>query len=133
MAAGESKKLVKLTAGALAKSVTTGDTESLSGPIGVVRQGADLAQQDGALAMLQFAAVISVNLAVINSLPIPGLDGGQMAFLAVEALRGKKLKQGYTEAINATAILVLMLLSIYTVLGDLAPVGSAIAQKFTSP
>jgi membrane-associated protease RseP (regulator of RpoE activity) len=53
--------------------------ENLSGPVGVVKQGADLAQRDGALAMLQFAAVISINLAVINSLPIPGLDGGQVS------------------------------------------------------
>jgi membrane-associated protease RseP (regulator of RpoE activity) len=52
--------------------------DNLSGPVGVVKQGADLAQRDGALAMLQFAAVISINLAVINSLPIPGLDGGQV-------------------------------------------------------
>ncbi|CAN0389586.1 unnamed protein product, partial [Phaeothamnion confervicola] len=43
--------------------------------------------------LLQFAAVISVNLAVINSLPVPGLDGGQMAFLVVELLEGKRMRR----------------------------------------
>lgn len=53
--------------------------------------GAEVATEDGATALLQFAAVISINLAVINSLPVPGLDGGQMVFVLAELLSGKKL------------------------------------------
>lgn len=57
----------------------------------IVRVGAEVARADGPSALLQFAAVISVNLAVINSLPVPGLDGGQMVFVLAEIVSGKKL------------------------------------------
>lgn len=62
-----------------------------SGPVEIVRVGAEVARADGPSALLQFAAVISVNLAVINSLPVPGLDGGQMVFVLAEIVSGKKL------------------------------------------
>lgn len=64
-----------------------------SGPVEIVKVGAEVATEDGAAALLQFAAVISVNLAVINSLPVPGLDGGQMVFVLAELARGKKLER----------------------------------------
>ena len=55
--------------------------------------GAQVANEDGVAALLQFAAVISVNLAVINSLPVPGLDGGQMVFVLAELISQKKLER----------------------------------------
>lgn len=62
-----------------------------SGPVEIVKVGAEVARSEGPSALLQFAAVISVNLAVINSLPVPGLDGGQMVFVLAEIVSGKKL------------------------------------------
>lgn len=62
-----------------------------SGPVEIVKIGANVATEDGPTALLQFAAVLSVNLAVINSLPVPGLDGGQMVFIVAELLSRKKL------------------------------------------
>ena len=59
----------------------------------IVKVGAEVATEDGATALLQFAAVISVNLAVINSLPVPGLDGGQMVFVLAELITQKKLER----------------------------------------
>jgi membrane-associated protease RseP (regulator of RpoE activity) len=78
LATEETTKITQFTASALVRALSLRDFGGMSGPIGVVRQGASLAQQDGPQALLQFAAIISVNLAVINSLPIPGLDGGQV-------------------------------------------------------
>lgn len=64
---------------------------SRSGPVEIVKVGAELASEDGASALLQFAAIISVNLAVINALPVPGLDGGQMVFIIAEAISRRKI------------------------------------------
>ena len=55
-----------------------GGGAELSGPIGVVQMGADIAGSDAPV-LLNFAAAISINLAVINALPLPALDGGQLA------------------------------------------------------
>ncbi|CAN0307458.1 unnamed protein product, partial [Ectocarpus sp. 12 AP-2014] len=61
-----------------------------SGPVEIVAVREDLAQSIGPSALLSFVA-ISVYAAVINSLPVPGLDGGQMAFILAEILSGEKL------------------------------------------
>jgi regulator of sigma E protease len=60
----------------------------LGGPI-AIGQLSGMAARAGFWSLLNFMAIISVNLAVLNLLPIPVLDGGHLAFLAIEALRGK--------------------------------------------
>jgi len=60
---------------------------SVGGPIYIAQQSAAAAQQ-GLFAFLQLMAVLSVNLAVLNVLPIPVLDGGHMVFLALEKIKG---------------------------------------------
>ena len=90
----------------------------LSGPIGVVKMGAEIAGSDSSV-LLNFAAAISINLAVINSLPLPALDGGQLAFIVVEVLRrGRKLDVRVEEAITSLAFLVLGLVSVNAAIGD---------------
>lgn len=93
-------------------------SQQLSGPIGVVSMGADLARNDTA-ALLTFCAVISINLALINSLPLPALDGGQMTFLIIEALRGAPVSQRVQEAVNRTALLLFLAFSGVLFFGDL--------------
>eukprot|EP00177_Eucheuma_denticulatum_P002079 GFKZ01003715.1.p1 GENE.GFKZ01003715.1~~GFKZ01003715.1.p1 ORF type:complete len:459 (+),score=43.02 GFKZ01003715.1:197-1573(+) len=93
-------------------------SQNLSGPIGVVSMGADLARNDTA-ALLTFCAVISINLAVINSLPLPALDGGQMTFLIIEALRGAPVSLKVQDAINRTALLLFLAFSGVLFFGDL--------------
>lgn len=93
-------------------------TQQFSGPIGVVSMGADLARNDAA-ALLTFCAVISINLALINSLPLPALDGGQMAFLIIELFKGSPISGKIQEAINRTAVLLLLAFSGVLFLGDL--------------
>ncbi|KAF6004675.1 hypothetical protein F1559_004995 [Cyanidiococcus yangmingshanensis] len=92
--------------------------KELSGPLGVASMGAEIARHDAAV-LFQFAAVISVNLAIINALPLPALDGGQMAFLIVEAIRGKPLPRGLENAINGTALTLLLVMSGFLLIGDL--------------
>ena len=66
----------------------------------------------GFIPLLQFAAFVSLNLALLNALPIPALDGGRILFLLIEKIRGKKnnakLEQ-YANAIGFMALLLLML------------------------
>ena len=103
----------------------------LTGPIGVVSIGADLAKNDTA-ALLTFCAVISINLALINSLPLPALDGGQMMFLVIEALRGAPLSLRFQDAVNRTALLLFLAFSGVLVFGDLEKlkIVSAIQKLF---
>jgi regulator of sigma E protease len=85
--------------------------ESLGGPVKIAQltgQVADL----GFIPLLQFAAFLSLNLALLNALPIPALDGGRILFLFIEKIRGKrnnpKIEQ-YANAIGFMALILLML------------------------
>ncbi|PXF43121.1 hypothetical protein BWQ96_07155 [Gracilariopsis chorda] len=93
-------------------------SKNLSGPIGVVSMGAQLARNDS-WALLTFCAVISINLAVINALPLPALDGGQMVLLVVEGLKGSPVSLRVQEAINRSALLLLLAFSGALFVGDL--------------
>jgi membrane-associated protease RseP (regulator of RpoE activity) len=72
------------------RSLATGrvSTEDLGGPIAIGMQGFMIAQT-GNFELLLFLGIISINLAVVNFLPIPILDGGHMVFLIYEKLRGR--------------------------------------------
>jgi len=66
--------------------------DSVSGPVGAVAVVSQAVQQDGLDAFLSLLMLISVNLGVMNLLPIPGLDGSRIVFHLIEALRGKPIK-----------------------------------------
>lgn len=105
----------------LGKFITNGDQtvgQRVSGPIGAIKVGSDVFASNDASAIFAFAAAISINLAVINSLPLPALDGGQMAFVLGEAVYGEKIDQRTQEEINAVAFLILFLASIGSSIGD---------------
>jgi membrane-associated protease RseP (regulator of RpoE activity) len=89
----------------------------VAGPVKIVEQGAGLAESS--LAMLfPFTAIISINLAIINILPLPALDGGQLAFLAVEALRGKPLPERIQENVMQTGLVLLLGLGVFLIVRD---------------
>ena len=79
----------------------------LGGPVRIVEVGAQLAQQGGA-SLLLFTALISINLAVLNALPLPALDGGQMVLLLWEGLRGQPLPERWTLAVNRLGFALLL-------------------------
>ncbi|MEM9907756.1 MAG: RIP metalloprotease RseP [Cyanobacteria bacterium P01_D01_bin.44] len=89
----------------------------VGGPVRIVEQGAGLAQRD-ALTLFPFTAIISINLAIINILPLPALDGGQLAFLLVEALRGKPLPLRLQENVMQTGLFLLLGLGIFLIVRD---------------
>ena len=91
----------------------------VAGPVKIVEIGASIAQSDPS-SLFQFAALISINLAIINILPLPALDGGQLAFLLVEGLRGKPLPPNIQDGVMQTGLMVLLCLGIFLIVRDTA-------------
>jgi membrane-associated protease RseP (regulator of RpoE activity) len=96
--------------------------DQVSGPVAIVAIGANIARSDAA-SLLQFAALISVNLAIINILPLPALDGGQLAFLVFEGLRGKPLPTQIQDGVMQTGLMLLLGLGIFLIIRDTANLG----------
>ena len=94
--------------------------DDVSGPIGIVKvvdEAYDTAKAYGALDvilnMVNIALLLSVNLGIMNRLPLPALDGGRLVFLLVEAVRGKPIppeKEGMVHLAGFMALMVLMVL-----------------------
>lgn len=90
-------------------------TESLSGPVGVVKAIGDAAEM-GIYNVLMFLGLISVNLGFFNLLPIPALDGSKVVFLIIEAIRGKAIdpnKEGMIHFVGFALLMTLMLFVTY--------------------
>lgn len=86
-------------------------TENLAGPIGIVQMSGQVAER-GFIPLLNFAALLSINLGIINLLPVPVLDGGHFVNLCIEAVRGKPLGAkavAYTQRVGIALLLMLML------------------------
>jgi membrane-associated protease RseP (regulator of RpoE activity) len=95
-----------------------GQTASqVSGPVKIVEMGATLARQGGASLFL-YAALISINLAVLNALPLPLLDGGQFALLLLEGLRGRPLPERFQQAFMQSGFVLLVGLSVVLIVKD---------------
>lgn len=89
----------------------------VGGPVRIVEEGAKFAQNDSAN-LLFFAAIISINLAILNILPLPALDGGQLAFLLIEGLRGKPLPTHIQDGVMQTGLMLLLGLGIFLIVRD---------------
>jgi regulator of sigma E protease len=98
--------------------VGTIDRSNIGGPIQIAAEAGRQAREGiGSLAL--FTAIISVNLAVLNLLPVPMLDGGHLAFFVVEAIRGRPLSLRKREAAQQVGFVLLMLLMVYALYNDL--------------
>lgn len=117
----EFQRIVVLTGQGFVQLVSNfGQTASqVAGPVKIVEIGASIAQSDAG-SLFQFAALISINLAIINILPLPALDGGQLAFLLVEGLRGKPLPTHIQDGVMQTGLMVLLGLGIFLIVRDTA-------------
>ena len=91
--------------------------QQLSGPIKIVEIGAQLSEQGGN-GILIFAALISINLAVLNSLPLPLLDGGQLVFTLIEGFRGKPVPAKVQIAVTQSSFFLLVGLSVLLIIRD---------------
>ena len=90
---------------------------ALSGPVGIAVLTRDVAQL-GMIYLLQFTAVLSVNLAILNAMPFPALDGGRILFLIIEKIRGQKLNHKAESYANAAGFMLLILLMIFVTVKD---------------
>lgn len=80
----------------------------VSGPVGTVYVIQEVTQQGGIDIYLEMLALISVNLGVMNLLPIPGLDGSRLLFLLVEGVRRKPIRRELEGAIHGAGFILLM-------------------------
>jgi regulator of sigma E protease len=95
----------------------------LSGPVGIavtIDETIEVAKPYGiptvVLTMINFAVLLSVNLGVMNLLPLPALDGGRLLFMLIEVVRGKPVppeKEGIVHFIGFVALMILMLFVLY--------------------
>ena len=82
---------------------------TLTGPVGIVGVVGDAAKF-GFIYLLSFTALISINLAVINLVPFPALDGGRLLFLIIEKIKGSRIKPQIANVVNMVGFGLLMLL-----------------------
>lgn len=105
------KGLVRVVTGSVS-------TKSLEGPIGIVSRTFNLAQDD-IYGLILFLGILSVNLAVVNFLPIPLLDGGHMVFLIYEKIRGKPASEQVRNIAAYIGLGLLLLLMVYVFVIDI--------------
>ena len=94
-------------------------TENLSGPIGIAQMAGDTAQA-GFLPFMYLMALLSISLAVLNLLPIPVLDGGQLTLLGIEAIRGKPLPEKAENIIYTGGAAIVVMLMVFAIFNDIS-------------
>lgn len=91
--------------------------EDVSGPVGIAvltKQVTEL----GILYLVRFTAILSINLGIINALPIPALDGGRIIFILVEKIKGSPISQKFENASHTIGFFLLILLMIVVTFRD---------------
>jgi len=103
-------KIIKGFGGLLKNLITSGKVpQDISGPVGI----AVLTSQAAALGfiyLLQLTAIISLNLAVLNLIPFPALDGGRLLFLSIEKIKGSKVNPKIENTIHSIGLVLLLAL-----------------------
>ncbi|MCX6812894.1 MAG: M50 family metallopeptidase [Candidatus Azambacteria bacterium] len=103
-------EIIKGFEGLLKNLITSGKIpQDISGPVGIAvltNQAATL----GFIYLLQLVAMISLNLAVLNLIPFPALDGGRLLFLGIEKIKGSKVSPKVENAIHSVGIVLLLVL-----------------------
>jgi len=92
-------------------------TTDVTGPVGIAVLTSQVVKL-GVSYVLQFAAIISINLAIINVLPFPALDGGRLLFLLIEKVKGKPINFKTERAANAIGFALLIVLMIVVTFRD---------------
>lgn len=95
------------------------DLAAVVGPVGIVSYVGE-ASQNGFGAVLMFAALISINLAIINLIPIPALDGGRLLVLGIEAILRRTAPRLAIQVLNALGIALIVALMVIVTYNDVA-------------
>lgn len=111
--------LILVTLFGLIKSLVTSGrvSEQLTGPVGIAAMVGQTAQL-GVAYVLQFTALLSVNLAIINALPFPALDGGRILFLVIEKIKKKPVSQETENLIHTIGFSLLILFMVLVTFKD---------------
>jgi regulator of sigma E protease len=96
-----------------------GTLKQFSGPVGIMQESGRAAQA-GFIVLMQFMALISLNLAIFNMLPIPILDGGLVLMLLVESVMRRDIKQEVKERVYQAAFVFLVLFAAVVIFNDVA-------------
>jgi regulator of sigma E protease len=90
----------------------------LSGPVGIYKS-TEVVAKSGITYLMKWAALLSINIGIMNLLPIPALDGGRLLFFGVEALRGKPIDRQKEGVVHFIGFALLMLLMIIVTWNDI--------------
>ncbi|MBE7703106.1 MAG: RIP metalloprotease RseP [Cyanobacteria bacterium SIG28] len=93
--------------------------KDMHGVVAITKIGGDMIEKTGKSAGILLAALISMNLAILNILPIPALDGGHLAFLLIEKIKGKPLDEKIVEKISTVFFTLLIILMVFIVFNDI--------------
>ncbi len=94
--------------------------KDMHGVVAITKIGGDIIEKSGKSAGILLAALISMNLAILNILPIPALDGGHLMFLLIEKITGKKLDEKVIEKISSIFFTLLIILMVLIVFNDIS-------------
>jgi regulator of sigma E protease len=111
--------MIKLTFVVLGKLIVGAiSPKTLAGPIGIAQMSGEVAKA-GPLAFLYFLALLSINLGILNLLPIPILDGGHLLFFSIEAIMGKPLSIRKREVAQQVGLFLLIALMVFVFYNDI--------------
>ena len=99
----------------------------LSGPVGIVRETAQVASA-GIIELAFFAGFLSLNLGILNLLPLPALDGGRLAFLVVEGIRRKPVDPEKEQRVHYIGLVVLLTVIALISYQDLLRLGTPLSD-----
>ena len=103
--------------------------KQLDGPIGIARASGDAARQPGWTPLLNLMAMISLNLGVLNLLPIPIMDGGVILLLIIESIMRRDISLRIKERIYQTAFVFIVLVFVVVIYNDLMKALPGLAQR----
>ncbi|RME63617.1 MAG: RIP metalloprotease RseP, partial [Alphaproteobacteria bacterium] len=120
---GETAGVVKMMATTLWDMILgKRSLDELGGPVRIAKMSGEQASL-GAIVLISFIALISVNLGFVNLLPVPMLDGGHLVFYAFEALRGQPLSHKVQEFATMAGLMLVFGLFVFLTWNDLASLG----------
>ena len=112
-------KIIVSGVGQMVGGLMTGHIpKDVSGPIGIYEATSSIKKDQGLLAVIHFFGIVSVNLAVVNVLPFPALDGGRIIFVIYEMISRKKANQKFEALVNNLGMALLLSLIVVITVGD---------------
>ncbi len=112
--------LASLVATSISHKDITPVSQTVAGPVGITSLlGYILAVKNPVIPYLTFLAMLSLNLAIINVLPFPGLDGGRLLFLVIEAITRKRVNTTVEKYVHTAGLVVLVALIILVTISDI--------------